>query len=99
MSNETAANIIKIPIHPSIIEPVMIAGAEREPVIMLGCMSVMVWMAGKDFVSLCLSLAIWFIGIFAARLMAKIDAQLIRTFIRHLRYQDYYPAAENINAR
>ncbi len=97
MPEEIEANIIKTPIHPSLIEPVMIAGAEREVAITLACMSVMVWMAGKDLISLGLSLGIWFAGIFLARLMAKVDSQLMKKVIRHLKYQDYYPGSETID--
>lgn len=95
---EESQTIFKVPIHQSIVEPVMIAGAERELTIVLATMACMVYMAGKDLVSLGLALGIWFVGIFFARLMAKIDAQLVKTLIRHLKHQDYYPATEMLDA-
>lgn len=95
---ESQSRIIKIPIHQSLVEPVMIAGAERELAITMATMACMVYLAGKDAVSLGISLGIWFVGIFFARLMAKVDAQLVKTLIRHLKHQDYYPATETFEA-
>ena len=98
MNEQIETNLIKIPIHQSLTEPVMIAGAERELAIMLAFMAVSVWLAGKDLISFFLSLGIWFVGIFFARLAAQIDPQLIRTLIRYFQFhQDFYPATEKLD--
>ena len=85
-----------IEIHQSLVRPVLIAGAEREMAILIGICAVLVWIAGKDFSSFILALAIWFIGIFFARQAAKSDGQMVKIFMRHIKYQEFYPATENV---
>ena len=94
----TKTEKIIIPIHQSLINPVLYAGAERELTIVIAFSSLIIWIAGKDFVSVILALAFWFIGILLARMAAHVDPQLTKILIRHLRYQDYYPATEKIDA-
>ncbi len=83
-----------ITIHQSLVQPVLVAGAERELIILIGFTSAIVWVAGKDINSLILSGIIWLIGSILAREAAKIDPQLTKIFFRHIKYRDYYPAGE-----
>tara|TARA_B100000745_G_C19982042_1_gene332703 strand:+ start:240 stop:545 length:306 start_codon:yes stop_codon:yes gene_type:complete len=89
---------ITVPIHQALINPVLYAGAERELTIIIAFSSLIIWIAGKDFVSVILAIAFWFIGILLARMAAYVDPQLTKIIIRHLRYQDYYPATEKLDA-
>lgn len=91
---EANQNVIEI--HQSLVRPVLIAGAERELAILIGMCSVLVWIAGKDFSSFILALAIWFFGIYAARQVAKTDGQMVKIFIRHIKYQEFYSATEKV---
>jgi type IV secretion system protein VirB3 len=43
-----------------------------------------------------ISLLIWFISLFFLRLMAKKDSMLAKIWLRHIRYQTFYPAKTNI---
>jgi len=95
--NENTQNIT-VPFHQSLIKPVLYAGAEREMTIMMVFSSIIIWIVGKDLVSLIMAGLLWFIGMFLARMAAFIDPQLTKIFIRHMRYQDYYPATEKLDA-
>lgn len=85
------------PFYQSLSKPILIMGAEREPVIGLGTVSLMVWMAGQDMTAACFALGIWFTGTFICRSMAKHDSHMTKVFIRAVRYQDFYPAREKLN--
>jgi type IV secretion system protein VirB4 len=84
-----------VEIHQSLVRPVLIAGVERELAILIGISSVLIWIAGKDFMSFLLAIAIWFIGMFLAREAAKLDGQMVKVFLRHIQYQEFYQATEN----
>ncbi len=96
MSENSEQSIVRMPIRQSLTEPVMIAGAERELVLLLAFASLMIWICGKDFLSLVIAFSVWFVGIFFGRLMAKVDSRMIKKTILHLKLQDYYPANEPI---
>ncbi len=91
---EANQNVIEI--HQSLVRPVLIAGAERELAILIGICAVLVWIAGKDFSSFILAMAIWFIGIYIARQVAKNDGQMVKIFLRHIKYQEFYAATEKV---
>ncbi|MBU0682727.1 MAG: VirB3 family type IV secretion system protein [Candidatus Omnitrophica bacterium] len=88
---------IKIPIHKSLTQPVLIAGGERQLVMLISFTSLAIWVAGTNLLALTLALIVWFIGIAFARAIAKGDAHRTKIFIRHVKYHDYYPATEKIN--
>jgi type IV secretion system protein VirB3/type IV secretion system protein VirB4 len=95
-NNENIRN--SVPFHQSLIKPVLYAGAERELTIMLAFSALIIWIVGKDLVSIIAAGLFWLIGIFLAQMAAFIDPQLTRIFIRHLRYQDHYPATERLES-
>ena len=92
-------NYITVPVHPSLIKPILYAGAERELTICLAFSAMIIWVAGKDFISLIIAFLFWFIGILLARMAAFIDPQMTRIFFKHLKYQDYYPATEKLESK
>lgn len=89
----------KLSIHQSLVQPVLVAGAEREIAILLGVLSLMIWIAGKDVLSIVIAILVWGVGIFLARIGAKKDPQFIKVFLKHIKYQDFYPATEYIHSK
>lgn len=85
-----------IPIHPALVQPVLIAGAERELTILVGFLALMVFVAGKSFVAAGLSTLLWVAGSALGRLLARRDGQAVKVYLRHIRYRAFYPAAEGI---
>ena len=80
-------NIDTIPVHHSLIQPILIAGAPREPVILLWTLTA----------ALCLPLRAWFllplavlchVGLTAA---ARHDPEAFRILFRSLRFKAHYP--------
>jgi len=92
------SDVVKVPLHESVTQPVLIAGGERELVIPITFMAAITWVAGKDLLSIGLAIGIWIVGSLIARSAAKEDAQRTKIFLRHVKYQAFYPATEKTDA-
>ena len=86
-------------IHPSLTRPILLAGAERQLAIanwitaaalILGC--------GLHWYTIALGLLLVTAGHWALVQAAKFDPQLSQVYVRHIRYQDHYPARAAISA-
>ncbi|MBF0532621.1 MAG: VirB3 family type IV secretion system protein [Candidatus Omnitrophica bacterium] len=85
---------MKISIHQSLVKPLFIAGVERELAIALIFLCLMLWVAGKDLISLCLAIVIWIAGTAAGRALNKKEEYWLKIYLRHIKYQAFYPAGE-----
>ena len=85
------------PLLQSLTRPILILGGERENIILLACIALSLCVAGRDVLSLGLSVVIWTIGLIASKVMAKADPWATKIFLRSLLYQDFYNAREKIN--
>lgn len=83
-----------VEINPALVRPVLVSGAEREVTILVGMCAVVLWIAGKDFISLILAVVVWVSGMFLRREVAKTDSQGMKVFLNHIRFQDFYSAVE-----
>ena len=88
----------KVPIHQALTQPILLAGAERELTILVSFMAAIVWVAGKDILSLVIAVIVWVVGNSLCRMAAKGEAQRTRIFSRHVRYKEFYPATEKLGA-
>jgi type IV secretion system protein TrbD len=86
-----------IPIHSSLVQPILVGGAEREYTMMIGLMSVIIWVAGKSLFAFCFAIVVWLIGITIGRIVAKKDAYGFKILLRHVKYCGYYPASEKLH--
>lgn len=84
------------PLHASLTQPILLAGGERELTICLSLASTILWIAGKDIISGILAVFTWITGNMLCRQLAKRDNQFCTVYLRHIRYQDHYPATEKI---
>lgn len=85
------------PLFQSLTRPILLLGCERENVIFLACISLSLPTVGRDVLSLVLAILIWFAGIIASKLMAKVDPWSTKIFLRSITYHDFYNARERIN--
>lgn len=91
-----------VPIHASLTRPVLMAGGERMPTIILITLvlSIMVGaipggIVTMDFLFACLAGGfLWVIGINILRSLAKADPQMIALYLRHIKYRSFYPATQ-----
>ena len=86
-------------IHSSLTRPLLLAGAERELVLINGtAIAALIFGVGFHWVSLTVAGLLATIGHWALTRAAKYDPQLSRIYFRHVRYQPYYPGRPSINA-
>jgi len=85
------------PLFQSLTRPILMMGGERENIIMSASISMMLAVSGRDFLAVGLAIIIWLTGLFASKIVARIDPWATKIFIKSLQYQDFYPAREKIN--
>jgi type IV secretory pathway TrbD component len=87
-------------IHQSLTRPILLAGAERPLAIANWITAAALTLgAGLHWYTLAMGLFLLTLGHWALVQAAKFDPQLSRVYIRHIRYQGYYPARASIWAR
>ena len=89
----------RIPIHPSLTRPVLLAGAERELVLLNGTIiAALIFGVGVHWASLAMAGLLATLGHWALTRAARHDPHLSRLYVRHVRYQSYYPARPAVQA-
>lgn len=89
----------RTPIHPSLTRPLLLGGAERELVLMNGTtIAALIFGVGAHWASITLAVLLATVGHWGLTRAAKHDPQMSRIYVRHVRYQDYYPAHATVQA-
>ena len=86
-------------IHKRLTRPILLAGAER-PLALANWITAaaLILGAGLHWYTVAMGALLLTLGHWALVQAAKFDPQLSRFYIRHIRYQDYYPACASIDA-
>jgi type IV secretion system protein VirB3 len=89
----------RTPIHASLTRPLLLAGAERELVLVNGTLiAALIFGVGFHWASVTVAVTFATIGHWALTRAAKHDPHMSRIYIRHVRYQEYYPARASVKA-
>ena len=89
----------RLPIHLSLTRPLLLAGAERELVLLNGTLiAALIFGVGVHWASLGMAVLLATVGHWGLTRAAKHDPQLSRVYVRHVRYQEYYPARAEVQA-
>ena len=89
----------RAPIHLSLTRPLLLAGAERELVLVNGTLiAALIFGVGFHWTSLTMAILLATVGRWGLTRAAKHDPQLSRVYVRHIRYQEYYPARAAVQA-
>ena len=67
-------------------------GGDRELVMFAGLLAAALIFSAQEWRATLFGLFLWFAALFVLRLMAKADPMLRQVYLRHRRYQGYYPA-------
>jgi type IV secretion system protein VirB3 len=67
-------------------------GGDRELVMFAGVLSFALIFSAQEWRATAFGIALWFAALFACRLMAKHDPKMRQVYLRHRRYERYYPA-------
>jgi type IV secretion system protein VirB3 len=86
-------------IHRSLTQPILLAGAERTLAIANWITAAaLILGSGLHWYTVALGALLLTAGHWALVEAAKFDPQLSQVYIRHIRYQDYYPARASVFA-
>ncbi len=86
-------------IHSSLTRPLLLAGAERELVLINGtAIAALIFGVGFHLASVTVAIVFATIGHWALTRVARHDPQMSRIYIRHVRYQEYYPSRASVKA-
>jgi type IV secretory pathway TrbD component len=86
-------------IHSSLTRPLLLAGAERELVLINGtAIAALIFGVGFHWASVTVAVIFATIGHWVLTRVARHDAQMSRIYIRHVRYQEFYPARASAKA-
>lgn len=67
-------------------------GGDRELVMFSGLVAFALIFSAQELRATVIGLLLWFGALFACRLMAKSDPKLRFVYLRHRKYEPYYPA-------
>src|SRR5260370_12353807 len=96
MSDVTTAS--RSAIHKSLSGPLFLAGAEWAPAIANWITAAAIFFGGGlHWYTVTISALLVTVGHWALVQAANFDPQLSRVYVRHIRYQDYYPARPAIS--
>ena len=83
-------------IHQSLTQPILLAGAER-PLAIANWITAAALILGCGY-TIAMGAFLVTVGHWALVQAAKFDPQLSQVYVRHIRYQDCYPARASISA-
>lgn len=90
----------KVPIHPSLIRPLLLAGAERELVLVnVVVIAALVFGVGFHWLSLLVAVGLGTAGHWLLVQAANADPYLSRIYKRHLDYDEFYLAQASALSR
>tara|TARA_B110000211_G_C14082695_1_gene555322 strand:+ start:985 stop:1230 length:246 start_codon:yes stop_codon:yes gene_type:complete len=67
-------------------------GGDRELVMFTGLLAFALVFSAQELRATLVGIALWFISLWLFRLMAKSDPLMRRVYLRHRKYNAYYPA-------
>jgi type IV secretory pathway TrbD component len=88
-----------IPIHTSLIRPILLMGAERELVLISAIIAAVLVMSLERLLFTAVGVVFWGLSLAALQGAAKSDPQFSRVYLRHTHYHAYYAAQSRITAR
>ncbi len=78
------------PFYRALHRPNLFLGGERELVMSTAVLCGGLAISSQNLPATIVGLLIWCLSLGIFRLMAKIDPYLVRVYLRHLKYQDFY---------
>jgi type IV secretory pathway TrbD component len=88
-----------IPIHTSLIRPILLMGAERELVLISAIIAAILVMSLERLLFAVVGVVFWALSLAALQRAAKSDPQFSRVYLRHTHYRAYYAAQSRVTAR
>ncbi len=90
MQEQNGLKAVKI--HSALNKPNLLMGAERELILLVGLFSAMMVFIAMTWQTFIVGIIMWVILSTLLRMMAKADPQMSKIYLRHLKYNGFYPA-------
>lgn len=87
-----AEDLRRIPIHRALHRPDLMAGAERELLLVSGLITLALVVVALNWAAFAFGVVFWFVAVMVLRRMAKADPFMSKVYLRHIRYKPFYPA-------
>ncbi len=88
-----------IPVHASLMRPILLMGAERELVLISAIIAAVLVLSLERLLFTVVGMVFWSLSLAALQRAAKADPQFSRVYLRHARYRAYYAAQSRVSAR
>ena len=88
----------EIVIHQSANRPHLLLGGDRELVLFAALLSAMLVFALVTWWGILAGIALWFLAVAALSRMGKADPLLRQVYLRHIKYQSFYPAKSGVTS-
>jgi type IV secretion system protein VirB3 len=88
-----------IPVHASLMRPILLMGAERELVLISAIIAAVLVLSLERLLFTVVGMVFWSLSLAALQRAAKADPQFSRVYLRHARYRAYYAAQSRVTAR
>lgn len=85
------AELQRIPIHRSLNRPNLLAGCERELILVSGMIAGTLVVVAMAWVTALVGVLFWLGIVTVLRQMAKADPMMSKVYLRHIRYKAFYP--------
>ncbi len=88
----------EIAIHQSANRPHLLLGGDRELVLFAALLSAMLVFALVTWWGVIAGVVLWFLAVAVLSRMGKADPLLRQVYLRHIKYQPFYPAKSSLRA-
>jgi len=82
----------RIPIHRALNRPDLMAGCERELILVTGLITLTLIVVAMNWVAAITGVVLWLVCVAGLRIMAKADPYMSKIYFRHVKYKEFYPA-------
>lgn len=80
----------RTPLHRALHRPTLIAGGERELVLMTALVAFGLIVSSMNFAATVVGICLYGANLYLLRLMAKSDPEMSKVYLRQLKYSGYY---------
>jgi type IV secretory pathway TrbD component len=88
----------KIDVHLALTRPLLLMGCEREALLISATIAAtLVFVIGQIAFAI-LGILFWVVAVAVLQRMAKADFQMLKVYLRHVRYKTFYPAQSSVAA-
>ena len=93
------AELRRVPLHQALTRPQLLAGGEREPMLIMAIICFTLVFVGLSWFTFVGALILYFMGTIGLRQLAKSDPMMTHIYLRHIRYQRFLGARPTLLAQ